>query len=235
MDFKNIIKDQIVLKATDIAYLIKEFIYASGFEEFYIAGGCFKKKINDFDLYPSKPIDYYEELIKSRLSNYIVFESPNAYTFNFNNKIIQFCKYAKTDLESLINSFDFSHTQIGAYIQVDNLDREINSFHVEIKDVYCTEEYIKTLMNGKGEYTGSDYPLSSLFRVFKYKDEFFEKNYKKTVIKILCDIVGRGFESYDDFKDQLDAIDLAYFEESTEMLKLYNLLYKGKRVENNEF
>ena len=45
------------------------------------------------------------------------------------------------------------------------------------------------------------------------KGYFLGKSYIPAVINILTNIIKRGFNDYDDFKDQLDAVDLGLLEE----------------------
>ena len=49
---------------------------------------------------------------------------------------------------------------------------------------------------------------------------------REVAVKILIDIIKRGFINYKDFKDQLNAIDLAYVEDNDELMELFNLLRK---------
>jgi hypothetical protein len=57
----------------------------------------------------------------------------------------------------------------------------------------------------------------------------------RAVISALAAVVKRGFSGYDDFKDQLDAIDLGLLPdemsevESAPLLELYNRLNKGDK------
>lgn len=60
------------------------------------------------------------------------------------------------------------------------------------------------------------YPMSSLIRAFKYKERgnFGDGSYIACVFAILNQFLRRGFDSYDDFKDQLAAVDLAMLNEN---------------------
>ena len=59
--------------------------------------------------------------------------------------------------------------------------------------------------------------------------------YYTAVINILANIIQRGFKDYDDFKDQLDAVDLGLLEEDykdakEDFLKLFEMLNKSERI-----
>ena len=80
-----------------------------------------------------------------------------------------------------------------------------------VEDVYVSEDYIVARATGQSFYTGTEYPLSSLVRAFKYANRGElgnKKNLANIVLSILADIINRGYISYDDFKDQLSSIDL---------------------------
>lgn len=187
-------------------------------KNYYMAGGCFQKTINDYDLFPVNQNDF--DNIIEKLHEHVSFISKNAITVKYNNITVQFCKYHHSSLKELVDSFDFAHCQIGAKI--------IN--HTQLEAVYYSTNYVEWKLTDDDFYTGSEYPLSSLFRIFKYKEKFLQGNYKKEVIKVLIDIISRGYEDYDDFKDQLDAIDLAYIEDSNKCKELFTLLSKNKET-----
>ena len=71
------------------------------------------------------------------------------------------------------------------------------------------------MVTEKSYFTSSDYPLSSLIRLQKYveRGKFAGKSWIWDAIKILTAIIRRGFEDYEDFKDQLDAVDLGLLPE----------------------
>jgi hypothetical protein len=69
-------------------------------------------------------------------------------------------------------------------------------------------------------------------RLTKYakRDHFPGRAYIPSIINILMDIIRRGFTSYDDFKDQLDAVDLGLVEKDLrgcDLRGLFDLLNKG--------
>lgn len=184
---------------------------------YFVAGNsCNTSAPHDFDLYPwySKKFDF--EGIKSRIESvggYVIIETRNALTVNIGGKIIQFCNYWKPDLISLIESFDFAHIQIGVAVNIEWGPEGYKSS--TIKYVEYTDNWQRAHMLETTWYTGSDYPLSSLLRTVKYFQRGAYANkfeYKKDIINILNNIISRGYKDYQDYKDQLAAIDLLLLE-----------------------
>lgn len=212
MNFKTKIENQ----AKNNAFKLLDVMKLADIDNYYMAGGCFHKVIHDYDIFPINKDDFNK--VCTKLNNYIVFKSKNAITVHYDGITIQFCKYHHNSLKELVDSFDFAHCQIGA---------EINSF-TQVVDTYASQNYIDWKMTDEDVYTGSEYPLSSLIRTYKYKDNFLGRNYKRETVQILIDLIKRGFEDYQDFKDQLDAIDLAYMEDNEKLRELFELLRKDK-------
>ncbi len=196
-------------------------------EKFYIAGGAMiMNKPND--------IDIYAEGLKNDLINSLpkeisfVSKTMNAYTFNCNGIIVQVCLYYKETLKALVDSFDFAHIKVGA---------RFDKYH-DINEIYISEDYKTSSLIGSTFYTGSDFPLSSMIRINKYIERgcFVGKSYIPEIIKIMSDIYDRGFEDYDDFKDQLDAVDLGLIPSEISQItdasdifyEFFELLNKGK-------
>lgn len=208
------------VKIYDIAHYysvkLKDLMEKANIKRYYMAGGCFQKIVHDIDLFPVNPNDF--DGINHDLKDYIVFSSVNAITVKYNDLVIQFCRYYHNSLKELVDSFDFAHCQIGA--KIDN--------ETQVVEHYFSDAYLDWKLTDEDTYTGTQYPLSSLIRSYKYKETFLEKNYKKVAVKILIDIIKRGFLNYKDFKDQLDAIDLAYVEDNDELMGLFELLRKDK-------
>ena len=191
---------------------------------YFVAGNsCNASAPHDFDLYPwySKKFDF--KGIKSRIESvggYVIIETRNALTVNIGGKIIQFCNYWKSDLISLIESFDFAHIQIGVAVNIEwrpgDFEDDIGGYDCsKIRYVEYTDNWQRAQMLKTTWYTGSDYPLSSLLRTVKYLKRGAYANkfeYKKDIINILNDIISRGYKDYQDFKDQLAAIDLLLLE-----------------------
>jgi hypothetical protein len=184
---------------------IKEYIC----NRFYIAGNCLNRdNPNDIDIFPVgdtifniKDGVYYDFSVK------IICETKNAVTTKIKYKEweykVQFCNYRHKTLKELVDSFDFSHVQVGAEVNGDNIS------------VYFSDNYIISKLTQTSEYIGSCYPLSSLIRINKYinRGDFNGKSYMFSLFKILHDIIKRGFHNYEDFKDQLDAVDLGLLPE----------------------
>lgn len=212
MNFETKIENQ----AKNNAFKLLNVMKLANISDYYMAGGCFHKVIHDYDIFPINKDDFNK--ITDKLIDYVVFKSKNAITVRYNDITVQFCKYHHNSLKELVDSFDFAHCQIGA---------EINNF-TQVEDTYASQNYIDWKMTEEDVYTGSEYPLSSLIRTYKYKDNFLGRNYKRETVQILIDLIKRGFEDYQDFKDQLDAIDLAYMEDNDKLRELFELLRKDK-------
>ena len=191
---------------------------------YFVAGNsCNASAPHDFDLYPWHNDKFDFEGIKSRIESvggYVIIETRNALTVNIGGKIIQFCNYWKPDLISLIESFDFAHIQIGVAVNIDwrpgDFENDIGGYKCStIKFVEYTDNWQRAHTLETTWYTGSDYPLSSLLRTVKYFNRGAYANkfeYKKDIINILNNIISRGYKDYQDYKDQLAAIDLLLLE-----------------------
>lgn len=191
---------------------------------YFIAGNsCNASTPNDFDLYPLRGEDFDFSGIKSRIevvNGYVVCETKNALTCNISGKIVQFCKYKKKDLVELIESFDFAHIQIGCKVHIvwrpGDFEDDPGGYEMSvIKEVAYTPNWEQAHLLETTWYTGSEYPLSSLIRVMKYfqRGAYANKHeYKADVLLILNDIISRGYKDYQDYKDQLAAIDLLLLE-----------------------
>lgn len=216
----------------------------------FVAGGVFLEQFNDVDVYFPFKTDY-ETDFKTALSGIrnadILATTANAITVRYNNVVVQFCTYYKPTLAELVESFDFANTQIGIQLfckTVSNLDRPVTQeiisegdFYVYFSTLYATEAFKEFRMTNRSFYTGSEYPLSSLIRLYKYKRFFPGRSHIIPVLTVLVDVIERGFMDYEDFKDQLDAVDLGLVPAETEgaervILYLYNLLTKGEKIES---
>lgn len=193
-------------------------------EDYIIAGNSLNAaKPNDFDIYPDdNKFDF--KAIKKRVMSfdgtYVVCETKNALTVNLSGTVLQFCNYSKKTIAQLIESFDFAHIQIGALIHIcwePGDPEDGGGYHSSyIQSIWMTDDYKAAHVIGTTWYTGSDYPLSSLLRCIKYAQRGTYANkfeYKVDVLKILGDIINRGYRDYKDFKDQLTAVDLFLLEE----------------------
>lgn len=235
LDVKRLVKSDI---ASRMAHRIPAALFKSlGIKSpVRIAGSSCNSDIpNDIDVYPSVENQFghsfREEIIKKDCSDIrILNASSNALTVRYDAYPypVQFCSYMHKSLSGLIESFDFSHVQVG--IEASYSDGEYS-----ISDVQFTNAYVNYLLTRKSRYMGSDYPLSSLIRTLKYyKRGYLDKfDSKLSIISILTSILDRGFSDYDDFKDQLSAIDLFLLEDDDHgelrrvALDLYDRLRKN--------
>lgn len=144
----------------------------------------------------------------------VLYESKNATTVEFSGTKYQFCMYQKDSATALVESFDFSHIQIVAEI---NFEEDGEANQPSVSDVVYTDDYVEAKITGQSKYTGTDYPLGSVFRAEKYMryGQLTKSEYKKSVIKALTDVILRGYKDYNDFKDSIGAIDLLLFEKDT--------------------
>lgn len=155
--------------------------------------------INDIDVFFYNSRDY-GKTVDALKQVYKYFETPNCVTIEANGVKIQLCKYNYPTKALLIESFDFAHVQI--------------AYDIFSQEVTYTEQAKEAFISRTTTFTGSEYPLSSLIRLNKY----YERGYITgrgligEVLLIFKAILERGFEDYDDFKDQLNAIDLNFFD-----------------------
>ena len=165
---------------------------------FYLAGGSMSGDIIDLDVFPVEGTgDGFAAM------GTIVSDTRNAATYSCSPWPIQVCKYRKPTLAALVESFDFAHIQVGATVRLLN-------GHATVIDVAFTQAFLDAKAIGSSWFTGSDYPLSSLIRAAKYhkKGVLARSSHIRATIDTLTAVVKRGFLGYDDFKDQLDAVDL---------------------------
>ncbi len=163
-------------------------------DKIYIAGGAMiSSEPNDIDIYISSAIDYpslKQELLLANAT--IISDTNNALTIKLNHHTIQFCYSWKEELKELIESFDFAHIKLGACCYLKQTAIEL----------YFSKDYETATLIGSSFYTGSEYPLSSFIRILKYiKRGFFSgKSYIPELIKILSDIIQRGYTDHEDLK-----------------------------------
>lgn len=200
---------------------------------YYVAGNsCNADAPHDYDIYPECNGKFDFDAIASRvkaLGGYVVCKTRNALTLNMSGKVLQFCNYSKTTCHALIESFDFAHIQVGVAVEIEWEPGEpedgggYSSSHISA--VTWTEAWLVAHATETTWYIGSDYPLSSLLRTVKYFQQgaYAKKHeFKKDVLNILNDIISRGYADYQDYKDQLAAIDLLLLE-SEEKAAAWNL------------
>lgn len=195
---------------------------------FVVAGNSLNRdKPNDFDVYMiGETFDF--ERIRHNIEHFsslrrkgchIICETKNSMTIKLDDSIIQFCKYTKNSVMDLIKSFDFAHCQVAAEFHCFDLSDDydyLEDLKVSVSKVYYTMDWVKAKVNESTFYTGSEYPLSSLIRLVKYAQRgmFSGGSYKYEMLKIFRDIINRGYKNYDDYKDQLDSIDLMLLTEN---------------------
>lgn len=191
---------------------------------FYVAGNSLNEEVpNDFDLYPVWKHQFDDVRSKIGEDN-VVCVTKNAVTAKIDGHTVQFCNYFKDSLNELLESFDFAHVQVGA-----RFTKALDSS--PISNVDFTPNWLVAKSTGQTFYTHSEYPISSLIRINKYikRGNYIGKSYIRDVIRILTDILNRGIEDYEDFKDQLDAIDLGLFgDDASTVLGLFHAFQNVK-------
>lgn len=216
-------------------------------EPFALAGGCLvTDPPNDYDVYPMSmhtkafdrgSIEAGLESLKKTHDCAVLFESRNALTVCVDGKRIQFCDYAvmspsvpdKPSLVELVRSFDYTHVQVGvSFTPMDDGNGSIRTPEVDL--IYYTDDYLETLVTNQTKYSGTEFPLGALIRLRKYDKRGLLplSRYRRTVLDLLSDIIGRGFKDYDDFKNQLEAVDLSVLteDESDSAWRLYQTCCK---------
>ena len=222
-------------------------------EPFALAGGCLvTDPPNDYDVYPmstyAKAFDRRSikaglESLKKTHDCAVLFESRNALTVCVDGKHIQFCDYAvmsdsvigKPSLVKLVQSFDYTHVQVGvSFTPMEDDKGSIRTPEVDI--IYYTDDYLETLITKQTKYSGTEFPLGSLIRLRKYDKRGLLplSRYRRTVLDILADIINRGFNDYEDFKAQLEAVDLRVLteDESDSAWHLYKICCERGLVRN---
>lgn len=202
---------------------------------FILAGGALCTQTpNDFDIYPSDGKEFNLNNITNELTTFdknrvkFITRTKNALTIIVDGQTLQFCTYVKNNIDELIKSFDFAHCQIGVCFNGHGQSPTIDG-------VKYTEDYLTSQLCGGTFYTGSEYPLSSLFRTIKYtsRGKFNGKEHIDAIMDILMDVVKRKFHDYNDYKDQLDAIDLG-LSEYEKAYELYKVFEQNGMVENSK-
>lgn len=196
-----------VIPAWSIAFLLDN-------DPFIVAGGCFTGgDVNDIDIYPVKCEKFSRKDIEDKLESICaecVYESKNALSIKLKDGTkLQFCDYYKKDVFELIDSFDFWHTQCG--IQYEPAWNADGGFaDPDIEEIAYSDDWLKFKLTGETHYTSSEFPMSSMIRLGKYikRDMFHGRSYIPDVFNIVKDIVKRGYRDYNDFKQQLQAVDL---------------------------
>ncbi len=220
-----------------------------GLKSFYIAGGALMPpEPNDYDLFPVGKDDF-DKLFKTRPHPYTgdpitstgepIWETPNAFTISSEGIKIQLCKFWNKSLMKTVERFDFTHCKIGAkIIRVDLKGTKL----FQVDDVYISDDFVRYRILGYSEYCGiheKDFPLSSLLRVFKYIKKGYIRSSYDVIFKILEAFLERGYKDEDDFKKQLEGIDVGVEEAEqldihSESLKHIYFLLTGKTIKNDK-
>lgn len=203
--------------------MLDVFEWPDGFV-FWVAGGAMIREGNDVDLFCPVEWPIKIEGPKVRIES----RTTNAITAKIGDGVFQFCKYAKPTLGELITAFDFAHCQIGCVV-------EVKHGFFNVSDVQWTDAFVLSRATATTWFTGSEFPLSSLIRTQKYyKTGMLTRGAGiRAVIDILVAVIERGFNGYNDFKDQLDAVDLGLLPEQLEdvdrasLIRLFTLLNKA--------
>lgn len=203
---------------------------------FILAGGALcGDPVHDFDIYPApdkpfSPADVaaaveLERTGKGALDVSVVARTKNAVTVLLSGgQKVQFCSYLKPSLEELVGSFDYSHVQVGVRFPAQRRPPDASC-------VYYTDEFVLANVTRETEYTGSEYPLSSVVRALKYykRGKMTRATASRSILKAMADLVRRGYNDYADFKDQLDAIDLG-LPDGNEARELWEAVREAKLV-----
>lgn len=199
----NVISDHIMRRAGGICKEISS-VFPPQDAEFYMAGGCLTGRVSDVDLFPGST-DVPEPTVRC------ISHTRNAATYDHAAYPIQVCSYRHKSLQSLVDSFDFAHIQVGAKVVA-------KGGRLRATECYYTEAFVQSRAVGVSWFTGSEYPLSSLIRGAKYfkRGDMPRGSYIRAVIDTLSAVVTRGFDGYEDFKNQLDAVDLGLLPEELE-------------------
>ena len=196
-------------------WLKKQRIYHG----YFAGGGLLRADANDIDLFPVEGHDFMPEN-----NDGLIMSTPNASTYKAGNVTAQLCNFKHPSLKVLVESFDFAHIMAG-------VEFSIEPYAHTIRDVYISPNFRAAHEAETSYFTGSEYPLSSLMRLVKYakRDIFPGRGYMPVVIDILDAILSRGFKDYDDFKDQLDAVDLGMLDSDFNRNTLLRIFDRLKR------
>jgi len=224
MDFEQLITERVKQRVP------VDKLCSIGVARFYVAGNCLNRaEPRDIDVFPVEKGDF-DAINVNKLD--LISSTRNAMTVRLGGKIVQLCKYYHNDLFTLVHSFDFAHVQIGAKVRISTTGHSVEE--IQKSGAWSDAKEFESTW-----YTGSEYPLSSLIRTVKYakRGHFSGNSYIWAVLNVLEQLIGRGFYGYEDFKDQLDAVDLGLLPEEIEELdtvalkNLFESLNKGERKE----
>lgn len=201
---------------------------------FYIGGGCLvMDKPNDYDIFVQDPEEVYQTHFN--VGYELVYKSKNALTIKKGKYIIQLCNYWKPTLKELVDSFDFAHIQVG--VTIGNFDENYSYYETSedrVINVYYTKAYVESLLTGRTRIANTrlEYPMSTVLRTQKYFERglMSKKNYICQMVYAMSQVCLRGIKNYEDFKDQLEAVDLMFEVDDvndTILLEAYNNFMRG--------
>lgn len=200
-----------------------------GITEAYVAGNCLNRYTpHDIDLFPVTAQDC--EAWRHMGAEDLLSRTKNAATYRVGDgPVVQLCFYQHPSLRALVESFDFAHVQVGAHVRV--YDNGFAGAGCTVEEVHFTEAWRVAHAVESTWYIGSAYPLSSMVRTVKYAqhDAFSGKSYVPSLLNALMDVIRRGFKDYEDFKDQLDAVDLGLVAKDLEGCELQKLFERLRR------
>lgn len=217
-----------ILGRIDVAQVLN----ISGVSKIAIAGGALMDaEPHDYDIYAATS-DSKLSLLAIRVNTErrgwtYVTETANALTMKDpQGRTYQFCTFCRKDPQELIEAFDFAHCQVC----VSNFWAEGNSWRA-----YYTDNFLQAMAAQRTFFVSSPYPMGALCRVVKYAKYGYygkeERAWVRDVFKILTEFVRRGFMDYDDFKDQVYAVDLGYSgPEVRELWKEINGVLDGRKI-----
>lgn len=189
-----------ILKITEVSYVVA-------------GGACLAEEPHDYDVYAANkdhPFTLYSIIDRAKNEGWtFLAETRNSVTLkDKDGKVFQFCAYAKEDAKALIASFDFAHCQVGVVVSDGDFGDGVSL------QTYFTEDFLKAMATQRTFYVGSEYPLASLMRIVKHAKRGLygpgDRAHMGDMLRIFGNILSRGYRDFDDFKDQLDAVDLAY-------------------------
>ena len=211
---------------------VAQVLNISGVSKIAIAGGALlDAEPHDYDIYAATS-DSKLSLLAIRVNaeprgwTYVT-ETANALTMKDpRGRTYQFCTFCRKDPQELIEAFDFAHCQVC----VSNFGTEGNSWRA-----YYTDNFLQAMAAQRTFFVSSPYPMGALCRVVKYAKYGYygkeERAWVRDVFKILTEFVRRGFSDYDDFKDQVYAVDLGYAgPEVRELWKEIKGVLDGRKV-----
>lgn len=207
IDVNGRIRDAIVRRAMHLKYA-PVYDLLDG-RPFILAGGALSgDPVHDYDIYPDSDDPYSLDTVMQNITSCkdaeLLASTRNALTVRIKGgQVVQLCSYLRASIGELVESFDFSHVQAG--IRFPGSRGTPNA-----DDVYYTDGFVVANVTRQTEYTGSEYPTSSLVRTLKYykRGKITKGVAGRMLLLIMADVLKRGFADYADFKDQIDAIDL---------------------------